>query len=59
MCVAYGADERTEQSAPIFFKRFDGTIALLPRELAELQVAEGSKLVYLGKAVALAETVAE
>jgi len=48
--------ERTERSAAIFFKSHDGSIKLIPSDLDELQVSEGSKLVYLGKAIALVET---
>jgi len=48
--------ERTERSVAIFFKSHDGAIKLLPNELKDLQVSEGSKLVYLGKAIALVET---
>ncbi|MFK8057102.1 MAG: cation:proton antiporter [Saprospiraceae bacterium] len=48
--------ERTERSAAIFFKSHDGLIKLLPGDLEDLQVSEGSKLVYLGKAIALVET---
>ena len=50
--------ERTDCSAPIFFKGHDGVIHLLPSDLADLMVSEGSKLVYVGKAIALVETVA-
>lgn len=48
--------ERTARSAAIFFKSHDGVIKLLPNDLDDLQVSEGSKLVYLGKAIALVET---
>ena len=51
--------ERTSRSVPIFFKSHDGTIHLLPGDFDDLLVAEGSKLVYLGKAIALVQTVME
>ena len=51
--------ERTARSVPVFFKSYDGVIKLLPGDLDELVVAEGSRLVYLGKAIAVVETVME
>ena len=51
--------ERTRESIPVFFRGHDGVISLLPADLEELVVAEGAKLVYLGRAVALAATRTE
>jgi NhaP-type Na+/H+ or K+/H+ antiporter len=48
--------ERNARSSAIFFKSHDGVIELLPGDLQDLQVSEGSKLVYLGKVIALVET---
>lgn len=51
--------ERIEKSVPIFFRSHDNVISLLPADIKDLNVSEGSKLVYLGKAIALAETAME
>ncbi len=48
--------ERTAKSVPIFFRPREGVVRLLPAKIEELQVGEQSKLIYLGKAVALVET---
>ena len=51
--------ERAPESAPIFFKAHDGAVALLPPDLDDLVVAEGARLVYVGKAIALVATAGE
>ena len=49
--------ERSHASAPVFFKAYDGAVSLIPADVEDLVVSEGSKLVYIGKAIALVETV--
>ena len=48
--------QRSQYSAAIFIKTEDEVIHLLPADLEDISLGRGSKLVYMGKAIALVET---
>ena len=46
-----------EKSIPIFIKDSSGELHIIPQSISELEIAEGSRLVYLGKELELEPSV--